>query len=53
MRYLRKKKIAVMQTPKGRKILLDDELKIIENGVMQKQIVRYEECAKGLFGLTI
>ncbi len=47
------KKIAVMQTPKGRKILLDDELKIIENGVMQKQIVRYEECARELFGLTI
>ncbi|HRF56960.1 MAG TPA: arylamine N-acetyltransferase [Campylobacterales bacterium] len=47
------KKIAVMQTPKGRKILLDDELKIIENGVMQKQIVRYEECVRELFGLTI
>jgi len=45
------KKIAIMQTPNGRKILVDSELKLIENGVLEKLDVVYEEALKECFGL--
>ena len=47
------KKLAIMQTPNGRKILLDNELKIIENGVMTKHEVNYKNTAEEHFGLTV
>jgi len=46
------KKLAVMQTPNGRKILVNDTLKIIENGLADETIVAYSEAANKHFGLT-
>ncbi|MDD2266864.1 arylamine N-acetyltransferase [Sulfuricurvum sp.] len=46
------KKLAIMQTPKGRKILVDNELKLIENGKMEKLEVEYESALKEYFSLT-
>lgn len=46
------KKLAVMQTPNGRKILLNDTLKIIENGSTDETIVDYAKAANEHFGLT-
>ncbi|WP_298694162.1 arylamine N-acetyltransferase [uncultured Sulfuricurvum sp.] len=45
------KKIAIMQTPQGRKILVDDELKLIEDGKLEKLEVEYESALKEYFGL--
>ncbi len=45
------KKIAIMQTPHGRKILVDDELKLIHHGMLEKLDVVYEEALKEHFGL--
>ncbi|MBN2896676.1 MAG: arylamine N-acetyltransferase [Campylobacterales bacterium] len=45
------KKIAIMQTPRGRRILVDNELKIIEEGRMEKREVVYEEALREYFGL--
>ena len=45
------KKIAIMQTPNGRKILVDNELKLIHHGMLEKQDVLYEEALKEHFGL--
>lgn len=35
------KKLAVIQTPNGRKILVDDLLKVIENGVVREESIEY------------
>lgn len=45
------KKLAIMQTPKGRKILVDNELKLIEEGKMEKIEVDYASALKEYFGL--
>ncbi|MDD3598308.1 arylamine N-acetyltransferase [Sulfuricurvum sp.] len=45
------KKIAIMQTPQGRKILVDDELKLIEDGKLEKLEVEYKDALKEYFGL--
>lgn len=45
------KKLAIMQTPKGRKILVDNELKLIEEGILEKFEVEYESALKEYFGL--
>ncbi|MDD4884063.1 arylamine N-acetyltransferase [Sulfuricurvum sp.] len=45
------KKIAILQTPQGRKILVDDELKLIEDGKLEKLEVEYENALKEYFGL--
>lgn len=45
------KKLAIMQTPKGRKILTDNELKLIEEGKLEKHEVEYERALKEHFGL--
>jgi N-hydroxyarylamine O-acetyltransferase len=45
------KKLAVMQTPNGRKILVDNSLKIIEEGVITVQEVDYDSAAREHFGL--
>ena len=45
------KKLAIMQTKNGRKILVDGELKLIENGEMTKQEVEYAAALKEHFGL--
>ncbi|MGE4512059.1 MAG: arylamine N-acetyltransferase [Sulfurimonadaceae bacterium] len=45
------KKIAIMQTPHGRKILVDDELKLINHGMLEKLDVVYEEALREHFGL--
>lgn len=47
------KKLAVMQTATGRKILVNDTLKIIENGVTDEITVEYSEAAAKYFGLTL
>lgn len=47
------KKIAVLQTDDGRKILVDDELKIIKNGELQKIATTYEKALKEEFGLSL
>ena len=46
------KKLAVMQTATGRKILVDNALKIIENGVTALSEVDYVSTAREHFGLT-
>ncbi len=46
------KKLAVMQTPTGRKILLNDTLKLIENGAVTETTVDYTFAAQEHFGLT-
>jgi N-hydroxyarylamine O-acetyltransferase len=38
------KKLAIIQTQNGRKILVDETLKIIENGVAQESSLPYEEA---------
>lgn len=45
------KKLAIMQTPKGRKILVDNELKLIEDGKLELLKVEYESALKEYFGL--
>lgn len=45
------KKLAIMQTPSGRRILVDNELKLIEEGRLEKREVVYEEALKTYFGL--
>ena len=45
------KKLAIMQTPNGRKILVDNELKLIENGTIQKLEVDYETALHEYFKL--
>ena len=45
------KKLAIMQTPYGRKILVDNELKLIENGKLEKLEVDYASALKEHFGL--
>jgi N-hydroxyarylamine O-acetyltransferase len=47
------KKLAIMQTPKGRKILVDNELKLIEEGKLELLSVDYESALKEYFGLII
>lgn len=45
------KKLAIMQTVNGRKILLDNELKLIENGVLKKLDVNYDTALQEYFGI--
>jgi len=45
------KKLAIMQTPKGRKILVDGELKLIEAGKTEVFEVDYDTALKSHFGL--
>lgn len=45
------KKIAILQTPNGRKILVDNELKLIEDGNLEKLDVEYQSALKEYFGL--
>ena len=45
------KKLAIMQTRKGRKILVDNELKLIDNGIVTKSDVIYEDALEEYFGL--
>jgi N-hydroxyarylamine O-acetyltransferase len=47
------KKLAIMQTPYGRKILVDNELKLIEEGKLEKLEVEYESALKEYFGLEL
>lgn len=47
------KKLAVMQTPSGRKILVDNTLKIIEKGVLTVSEVDYTSAAREHFGLCV
>lgn len=47
------KKLAIMQTPNGRKILVDNELKLIEDGILEKLEVDYESALKKHFGLEL
>ncbi len=45
------KKLAIMQTPNGRKILVDNELKLIEEGKREQLEVDYGRALKEYFGL--
>lgn len=45
------KKLAVMQTATGRKILMDNSLKIIDNGIITLTDVDYDSAAREHFGL--
>jgi N-hydroxyarylamine O-acetyltransferase len=47
------KKLAIMQTPNGRKILVDNELKLIEDGKLKKLDVEYADALKEHFGLEV
>jgi N-hydroxyarylamine O-acetyltransferase len=47
------KKLAIMQTPNGRKILVDNELKLIEDGKLEKLDVEYADALKEHFGLEV
>ncbi len=47
------KKIAILQTPNGRKILVDNELKLIEEGKLEKLDVEYASALKEHFGLEV
>ena len=47
------KKLAVMQTPTGRKILVDNSLKIIDKGITTISEVEYTSAAKKHFGLKV
>jgi N-hydroxyarylamine O-acetyltransferase len=47
------KKLAIMQTPNGRKILVDNELKLIEEGKLERLDVDYEGALKEYFGLEV
>lgn len=46
------KKLAIMQTPTGRKILVDNELKLIENGEIDYRTIDYDQGLKEYFGIT-
>lgn len=46
------KKLAVIQTAAGRKILVDNTLKIIENGSIKESNVDYAEAAQKHFGIS-
>lgn len=45
------KKLAIMQTSRGRKILVDQELKLIEEGQLQRLNVDYDTAIEEYFGL--
>ena len=45
------KKLAIMQTLNGRKILVDNELKLIEDGKVEKLDMEYNRALKEYFGL--
>ncbi len=47
------KKLAIIQTPTGRKILVDNSLKIIDQGITTVSEVEYFSAAKEQFGLLI
>lgn len=47
------KRLAIMQTPNERKILVDNELKLIEEGNLEKLEVEYESALKEYFGLEL
>jgi N-hydroxyarylamine O-acetyltransferase len=47
------KKIAAMQIPNGRKILVDNSLKIIESGITTISDVKYASAAREHFGLIV
>jgi N-hydroxyarylamine O-acetyltransferase len=47
------KRLAIMQTLNGRKILVDNELKLIEEGNLEKLEVEYESALKEYFGLEL
>ncbi|MDD4856441.1 MAG: arylamine N-acetyltransferase [Sulfuricurvum sp.] len=47
------KKLAIMQTPMGRKILVNNELKLIEEGKLDVLEVDYETALKEYFGLEL
>lgn len=46
------KKLAIMQTDKGRKILVDNNLKLIEEGILRELEVDYDEAIKRYFNLS-
>lgn len=46
------KKLAVMQTPTGRKILVDSTLKIIEHGIVTETAVDYSSAALEYFKIS-
>jgi N-hydroxyarylamine O-acetyltransferase len=47
------KKLAIMQTPNGRKILVDNELKLIKEGKLELLKVDYESALSEHFGLEL
>jgi N-hydroxyarylamine O-acetyltransferase len=47
------KKLAIMQTKTGRKILVDDTLKLIENGELKEQNIPYADALKEHFGIVL
>lgn len=47
------KKLAIMQTPNGRKILVDNELKLIQDGKLERLKVDYASALKEYFGLEL
>lgn len=47
------KKLAILQTPNGRKILVDNQLKLIEEGKVDVLEVYYETALKEYFGLEL
>lgn len=47
------KKLAVMQTPDGRKILVDDTLKVIENGITTEERVEYSKALGEHYNLSV
>ncbi|MGA9047232.1 arylamine N-acetyltransferase family protein [Sulfuricurvum sp.] len=47
------KRLAVIQTPNGRKILVDDTLKIIENGVIKEEAIEYSKALGEHYNLNV
>lgn len=47
------KKLAVMQTPNGRKILVDNLLKVIENGVVREESIEYSQGLSEHYNLSM
>lgn len=47
------KKLAVIQTPNGRKILLNDTLKIIENGMIKEESIEYSKALSEHYNLSV
>ncbi len=47
------KKLAVLQTPTGRKILMDDRLKIVEQGKAREIQMNYAEAVREHFGMRV